>query len=443
MIAINPAFLLNPLSGGLDIFGIVDEILAAAAAPQQLFEAQLDELDKKLSALSTLRTKLDALMASANSLKTDAFDAKSASSSDATRVTATASSLASVATYNVNVTSLASSATLVTNAFADADSTTGTGSFTVTQGGTSKTVSIDTTNNTLNGIAAAINNLGLKLKASIITDSSGARLSIISSETGAANDITISDNTIPDVSFNKTASGADAALTVNGISINSSSNVITGVVQGVTFFLNNTGSATVTISNDLEAAKSAINDLADKFNALVSFINSQFAFDLQSNRAGPLSGDATLRQVQSALQEIVSSPVTSNSQFQTLRSIGVKLSDDGTLTVDSAALDQALSANLAEVKSLFQSSSPQGIAVQFATKLDKFSASQTGFIAVAEDGLRKSQSNIEEQIEQLDRRLAEQRDFLIRQFSDVNAALMQMSVLQFFLSAQITGGQNG
>lgn len=443
MIAVNPAFLLNPLSGGLDIFGVVDQILAAAAAPKQSFEAQLDELDEKLSALSTLRTKLDALMASANSLKTDAFDAKSASSSDPTRATATASSLASAATYNLIITSLASSATLVTNAFADANSTTGTGSFTITQGGTSKTVSIDTTNNTLNGIAAAINNLGLKLKANIITDSSGARLSIISSETGAANDITISGNTIPNVTFNKTSAGADANFTVNGISISSSSNVITGVVQGVTFFLNNTGSATITVANDTGAAKSAINDLADKYNAVVSFINAQFAFDLATNSAGPLSGDATLRQVQSTLQEIVSSSVTSNSQFQTLRSIGLKLNDDGTLVVDSAALDSALGANLTEVKNLFQSSSPQGIAVQLTAKLDKFIAAQTGFIALAEDSLRKSQGDLQEQIEQLDRRLAEQRDLLIRQFSDVNAALMQMSVLQFFLSAQITGARNG
>ena len=95
--------------------------------------------------------------------------------------------------------------------------------------------------NTLNGLATYINNQNLGVKASVITDSSGSRLALVSQTSGAAGEITLSNDTTgtngKGMGFTDAVDGKDASLTVDGIPIDSASNTVTGVIPGVTLTL--------------------------------------------------------------------------------------------------------------------------------------------------------------------------------------------------------------
>jgi len=92
-------------------------------------------------------------------------------------------------------------------------------------------VTIGSTDNTLNGLSAAINAQNLGVTASVITDANGARLALVSNTPGSAGGITVSGNTTG-LTFNLAASGSNASLTVDGVPVNSASNTVAGVIPG-------------------------------------------------------------------------------------------------------------------------------------------------------------------------------------------------------------------
>jgi len=62
----------------------------------------------------------------------------------------------------------------------------------------------------------------------------------------------------------------NAKLTVNNVAIESSSNVITDAVEGITLKLNDetSGNQTLTVSSDTNKAKTAITDWVNAYNSL-------------------------------------------------------------------------------------------------------------------------------------------------------------------------------
>lgn len=150
--------------------------------------------------LLNLQNNLFQLGRSQNTL----FDLRTASSSDDTLLTAAAGSSARPGVYQVKVSSLAQSHQVASQGF-DGPSTL------ITQGtlqigtslGTSATLTIDGTNNTLQGLANAINSSGTGVSALIVQDGSPShrqpyRLLLTSGKTGAANAVTITNNLAAD-----------------------------------------------------------------------------------------------------------------------------------------------------------------------------------------------------------------------------------------------------
>ncbi len=100
------------------------------------------------------------------------------------------------AQYSLTVQNLATAASLSSQAFSGPDATVGTGALTLNVGGRTSTINVDSTDNTLSGIAAAINaapdNPGVT--ASILTTADGARLVLSGTQTGAGNTITVTQS---------------------------------------------------------------------------------------------------------------------------------------------------------------------------------------------------------------------------------------------------------
>ncbi len=354
--------------GGLDVQGIVQQILFVEAAPIRRLESEKGSIESRISAYNSLTSKLSSLQSTIESLNSsENFGARLAKSSDEDSLTANATSDAAVGTYQIQVSRLALFDNFASDSsFVASDAAIGTGSFDLTVGTTTTNITIDSTSNTLAGLKSAINNSGADVNAAIVNDGSGFRLTITSDTSGSDSAISISNNTLQledttPFTFSRTHSIAstselDASLTVNGLSVTGSSNTVEDVIEGVTLNLSGTPASTITltVSNDTETVKTKIQEFVDAYNDAYSYINDQFSYNAAAETAGALAGDGTLRRIQSSLAAIVSRSVDGLAgPVNNFSSAGIALQNDGTLEVDSSKLDTNLADNFADIQKLF------------------------------------------------------------------------------------------
>ena len=186
------------IGSGLDISAIVSSLTSAYGAAQtNQLTAQQNSLDAQVSAYGTFTSALDTLQASLGALEDPKQLAGfTATVADKTIASATTSSDAVAGQYSLQVQNLATAATLTSQPVATASSVVGTGTLTIAVGGASTSITIDTTDNTLAGIASAINSATNNpgVTASVITTTGGARLVLAGTATGAANAITVTQS---------------------------------------------------------------------------------------------------------------------------------------------------------------------------------------------------------------------------------------------------------
>ena len=183
------------------------------------------------------------------------------------------------------------------------------GSFTITGAdGTVTTISTGTGTSTLNDVASTINGDNLGVTASVITDANGARLAIVSNTSGQAANFTVNSATGGSLSFTQAVTGQNASLSVDGISIASASNTVTGAVAGVTFNLLNASPGTnvsLTVAPDTSQISTAINQFVTDYNQAITDLNTQFTFSGTSE--GVLATDSDVRslQIDSRVRDLV------------------------------------------------------------------------------------------------------------------------------------------
>ena len=385
------------IGSGLDLSSIVTGLVDAERDPtEQRLNLQEETLTAKLSAFGALKSSLSLFQGSmSNLLSASTYDIKTASSSDESVFSTSVSSNADNGSYAVEVTALAKSHSLATSAatvFADVNDTVGTGTLTIKFGTTASgpysftqdtskatqtiTVSDANNNTTLAGLKDYINNNDFGVRASIVNDGSGYRLTLTSESTGANNsmEITVSGDTDGDnndnaglsqlafnalaqTSMTQTVAAQDAALTINGLDITRETNTVTGAIDGVTLNLlkADVGNiVNVTVGENINDLSAGIQEFVQGYNGLVETINTLTKYDPETESAGLLIGDATVRGIRNQLRSVISNSVAELSgNIRSLADIGIKTNANGTLDLDAAKLSSALANYPTEVTALF------------------------------------------------------------------------------------------
>ncbi len=411
-------------------------------------QANITNLQNTQSILNAQTTALAKITADLNNLQSAVFAlndplgavaSQTATSSNSNVLGATAASSAVPGVHTVVVTSLATTSSYYSDPVTTSSTPLATGSFQFQVGANGPvTVTVDSTNNTLDGLAAAINNLGAGVRASVITDANGARLALVSETTGASGDITVSNNTTG-LNFTKAVTGANAALTVDGVPISSASNSVSNVINGVTLTLVAPAPAspiTLTVSPDTTQAADAINKFVAAYNTAIADINAQFNVASDGTGGGPLEADGSLREAQSSLLSAISYSISGNSGIVNLAALGVNLNNDGTLTVDSGALNSALSSNFAGVQTFLQSTTG-GFANNLSSVLTNLTDPSAGVLGLDASGISQSSRDLGQQISNLQASLAVRQQQLTQVYAQVNATLQQLPLLQAQLSQQL------
>jgi flagellar hook-associated protein 2 len=238
----------------------------------------------------------------------------------------------------------------------------------------SGTVTLDTKDQSLQGIRDAINKANIGVTATIVSDGSDNpyHLVITSNKTGAKSSMKISVDGADGgpvnagiasllgydpngtQSLTQTSGAQDTKLTMNGIAVTSASTTVDDVVQGVSMDLNSTGSTTLTIGKDTSTVSTAINGFVKAYNDLNSTISKLTAYDATTKTGGVLQGDSAVRAIQNQLRRALSTSVTGlDSNMTNLTQVGITFAQDGSLTVDSSKLNTAISTNFSDIAGLF------------------------------------------------------------------------------------------
>jgi len=432
---------------GIDVSSTVAQLIANLRGPEQVWQTQQKLLQTQVSSLTQLNTEVSALADAINNLSDvgGTINSRNVSSSQPGLVTASASNAAPAGSHTVVVSSLATSASYYSDPVATSTTPLTNGTFTIQVGtGTPATVTIDNTNNTLDGLAAAITNMNLGVSASVINDANGARLAIVSNASGAASDLTITDEA-GGLTFTKGATGTNASLTVDGVPISSASNVVTGAVVGLTLNLVGADPNTqvqVGITPDSDKIKQAVTDFVTAYNTIVQDLSSQFTYNTTTNSAGPLAADSAARLVQNQMLSAVTYNGTSTAGFNTLASIGVNMNNDGTLTIDDAQLTDAITSNYSGVQSFFHNAGATGFADTLQTQLNALTDPTQGAFFVDIQGMNNEQQSFQDQIDNFEIYIASEQTLLTAQYTQVDLALRQLPLLQQEINAQLDGLTN-
>ena len=156
---------------------------------------------------------------------------------------------------------------------------------------------------------------------------------------------------------------------MSGYEIHSDSNTVSNAIEGVTLTLKAPTEEGSTVLLGVDRDDAAIQDAAKKFvdayNSLGGTIKSLSRYDASTEAAGTLLGDAMLRNIESQVRKLISSPVAGvNGNYTTLASLGITTQADGTLKLDTVRFNAALAANPGAVSDIFTSSN--GVAVKLA-----------------------------------------------------------------------------
>lgn len=439
------------IGSGLDINGIVSQLVAAEAEPVNArLNAKEIDLGSELSAFGTLKSALSAFQSSVTKLESEtSFQVFTAGTSNENVFSAVADDTAVAGNYSIEVVQLAQAEKLRSGDFTASTDVVGTGTLDISLGATTFQLTIDSSNNTLAGIRDAINaasdNPGVS--ASLITVDSGTQLILSSSQVGAGNTISVvatDDDALDgfDLTRLNTAnlvslqSASDAIIKVDSQTVTRSSNSFSDVISGITFNLAGAQpglAETLSVVSDTQTIKDDIKSFVTNYNTLVGVMRGLSSFDVSTMVAGPLNGDSVVRGIQNSLRQALSTAVTGGA-FSNLSELGITLGDKGSLTIDDAVLDTKVASNLSDVKQFF--SSGTGMAQSFTTAISGY-VEDDGIIDTRRDGLQSRLDGIDDKREVLNRRMAALEARLNAQFTAMDILVAQLQATGNFLTQQL------
>lgn len=470
------------IGSGIDANSIVSQLVALERKPIEQLKTESDRIDARLSSFGRIQAALDTLRTTSRTLvDATTWSAATITSSDSTAVSATASAGATSGSYAVQVTALAAAQLNATAAVAGPTTTIGQGTLTIDVGrwadnlsgftpkaGTSSvTITIGPGEDTLEKIRDKINGTaGVPVRASIVNDASGSRLVLQATATGADNGFRVqvndSDSVNDDASglsrlaydppnnaavSTRPQAGVNARATVNGLPVESATNTLSGVIDGVTLTLGKITNGTVDlgVARDTAAMRKSVDGFVTAYNDLVRLLRDQTRYDAATKAAGTLQGDRAAVGLLGQLRGVLSGSSTASSAFARASDIGMQVQTDGTIKTTGTKLDAAFG-QLSQLQAFFAtatgSDATSGLAERMRRLADTVLGTD-GTVTARQAGLRKLKASNADRQDALEDRVAQTEKRLRAQYQQLDASMARLTSLQNYVSQQITNWNKG
>ncbi len=329
-----------------------------------------------------------------------------------------------------------------------ADTPPGPEKMTGLSGGKTFAIEIDSTNNTLSGIAAAINAAKSGVTASVVTDADGGAYLSLKGPTGAAQAFSLtaskpnSDLATFDVGVGASSSSMmtissksqNAKLTMDGVDVERASNEVSDLIAGAKLNLTSVGTTTLTSSRPTTAITNAVNDFVDTYNGIVQTIKEQTDPITGVLRADPAAKNL-LRALQGLTSKVLNSGAASGAP-STLAAIGVRTTRQGLLEVDDTALTAAMTNSPDAVEAMFSYGTSNGI-FSAMQSLQLNATSSIYGLGASNSNYLKSRTNVTDAQGKLTDQAAAMTTRLTQQFSSMNSKVSAYKSTQSFMQQQI------
>jgi flagellar hook-associated protein 2 len=360
------------------------------------------------------------------------------STSSSEYLSVTARDTAGAGSYQMTVMALAQQQKDVSVGYASkAEAVFGTGNLSLTVGGVGHSIAIDAENNSLEGMAKAINDANLGVGATIINDGTESpyRLVLTGSDTSQSfslDDSGLSGGTAASLTMETSQTAQQAHVVIDGIDIYSNSNSIDSSIAGLNIELlkaDPVARTTVGVTLDTDAAAKKIRDFAGAYNDIVQFISDQ--------RDSSWGNDPSFRAVKGQLQSFLVS-AQGGGTYNSLSQLGFETQRDGTLKVNETKLNEALSQDYEGVVQLFVGSTEtSGVAAQLSTYLDSATDLANGFYAGRKTSTDASLRQIDQRILSQEARLEQKETTLRAQFSAMEQLVSSLNAQGGYLMQQL------
>jgi len=436
---------------GIDTKQLVTDLAAASREPKVARINTLTQQNQtRISALAQARSDLEGFADSLAQMISDGTLRSTPTVSDDSVLSATARAGIHADSFaaTVVVSQLARAQSTYSGVVADRTAAIGTGTMTLTVGGVAKTITVDGTNNSLDGLASAINSSGGGVTASIIADQGGHRL-ILKGPSGAANAFTLAADAGADPGLSAFAYGAgggmtlgqsaaNADFTIDGVAFSRASNTIDDVVPGMSLTLKKAAPAQpvdIGASRPLDMIKQTVGDFVSVYNQLKKSLSSA---------AGQSGSTTALRELERELSGLIGTVISSHPTINKLTDIGVSTTKDGLLAVDETKLAQVLAADAGAVEAMFNprrdggrtEASDPGIAFVLDSIRDR-AIGTDGVIDRVTKSLNSRKETLADQLENIEIREDAYRARLEKQYGSLDAKLAAFKATQTYLEQQI------
>jgi flagellar hook-associated protein 2 len=459
------------IGSGLDVTSIISGLMKVEQAPLTDLQNKATSIQSTISAFGTVTSDMSTFRDAAAALALPStWNATTSTSANPSAVGVTSSATATAGNYSIGVQSLAASQSTVSGTYASSSALVGAGTlhfdlgswstgntaFTANAGTTGVDVAV-TSSDTLDTLASKINSSGAGVTASVVNDNTGSRLVFSSQTTGLTNAFRVTATESGGAGLSSlaydpangagtttlTQPASDAKATINGLSVSSSTNALTNVLNGLTLNLNQvtTSPVQVSVAQDTTGITKAVQSFVDSYNALSTLLTTDLAYNSSTKVAGPLQADSSAVSLQRQLRNIVGSPSGASSVFSTLSQVGVQVQADGTLQLNSSTLTSAMSSNPAELKKLFTNvdlgtPANDGIANQLRTFGDSVLGA-SGLLTARVTGLNTALSSNQTDQDNLNTRLAATQARLQAQYTALDTKMASINTLSTYVTQQI------
>ena len=429
------------IGSGMDTESIVSALVGVERTGQQQLASKLSATNSSISNLSSISSLLSKLKTAADALDTATEVGSYKATSSNTAIVASANGLASPGKYSIQVDKLAKEQRTYSNTIASASTALGqAGTLSLKVGsGTAVNINVAATDK-LDDVINKINSAGLRVSASAFFDGTNYRIQLRGQDTGAANNLTITEtgttfgfNTVG----NTVQAAQDAEIKLDGFTIKSATNQITGAIRGVTLALTaeTTSAVSVGVDSDPEGLKTKLNALVEAYNAVVTKVKDTAGSGSIKARDEVLAGDSTLRSLTSRISRALQTDIGGTGQYRTLGSVGLSLDRNGKLSLDSVKLDKALAADSAGVTTLLAGTdTAKGVLDTVSEVADAFTRRDTGLLSIKNTALTDQTKRLQARIDREETRINRYADLLRKQFTQMDTQVAGWNAQGNYLS---------
>jgi flagellar hook-associated protein 2 len=420
------------IGAGYDSGSVVTQLVALRKRPITALQTTQTNVKAAASALAVFSSKLADLKAASQALADPTHYAPYAATSSSSGVVASADSSAVAGLYSVQVAQLAQAQRTVSHAQPSSTAPLGqSGTLSLTINGTRSDISV-TPDQSLATLAGALSKAA-RVSTAVVYDGTSYRLQVRALDTGAANAITFSEADGADLGFgadgNTSQVAQDAVATVDGLKVTSATNQVSGAIGGIklAFAAVTSAPATLTVQPDSSSLATQIGAFTAAYNAVVANAHASAGYGSTAASNPALQGDHAMHAALSTLKKLMAASVPgATGAYTTLGSVGLRLADDATVSLDATKLAAALQADPTSVRRLFvtdHATGATGIMKSFASAVDSLSTSFGAPIAAEVSRLKAQATALDRSISSAQRRVTAYQSHLEAQFNGASSSI--------------------